>query len=248
MKFALFTTNLAGGGAEKALAKVNPNLIVVTMVGGPVDMRGWEDDVPAILHAWYAGQEQGSALAALIFGDANPSGKLTMTFPVSQAKTPIQTLRQYPGVDGKVWYDESINIGYAGYEALGITPRFPFGFGLSYTSFAYRDLEVNDQGDRVDLRVTIENTGPRAGAETVQLYAVLNYPSGPRKRLVDFCKVGLEPGESRVVTLSIRKSSAERPLDLWTPGKGWQQAPGAIGLLIGASVQDIRLTTQLAPR
>ena len=192
--------DLPNGQGEmlQALAKANPNLVVVTMVGGPVDMCDWEDDVPAILHAWYAGQEQGSALAALIFGDANPSGKLPMTFPVSQAKTPIQTLRQYPGVDGKVWYDEGINIGYAGYEALDIAPRFPFGFGLSYTSFAYRDLEVTDHGDVVDLRFTIENTGPRAGAETAQLYAVLTYPTGPRKRLVDFAKVWLQPGESRV--------------------------------------------------
>lgn len=234
-------------GMLQALAKANPNLVVVTMAGGPVDMREWEDDVPAILHAWYAGQEQGSALAALIFGDVNPSGKLPMTFPVSQAKTPIQSLRQYPGVDGKVWYDEGINIGYAGYEALGISPRFPFGFGLSYTRFTYRELEVHDRGDLVDLQFTVENTGPRTGAETAQMYAVLTYPTGPRKRLIDFAKVWLEPGESRILTLRVKQSSPERPLDLWVPGTGWQRASGAIGLLIGASVQDIRLTTQLHP-
>ena len=152
------------------VAAANPNTILVLMTGQPVTMP-WLDKVPAVIEAWYPGQEQGSAMADVLFGDVNPSGKLPVTFPVGIEQTPTSTPDRFPGVNGVVTFGEEIFVGYRWYDENGLTPLFPFGFGMSYTTFGYSDLLVEDlwavtNGQRQGLRTsfTVTNTGSRVGA------------------------------------------------------------------------------------
>ena len=130
------------------VAAANPRTIVVLMSGGPVATAAWDESIPALLEAWYAGQEQGDAIARVLFGDVNPSGKLPLTFPIDEARTPLTTPEQYPGVDGVLSYSEGILVGYRGYDQRDLEPRFAFGHGLSYTAFAYDGLELEATADR----------------------------------------------------------------------------------------------------
>lgn len=225
----------------RAVARANPRTVVVTMSGGPVETLPWESEVPAIVHAWYPGQEQGSALARLLFGDVNPSGRLPLSFPRSAAEGLIREQHQYPGVDGRIVYSEGLEVGYRGYDARDMTPRFPFGHGLSYTSFAYSGLEV--QGDEAGLSVSchITNTGPVAGIETVQLYLGLPVADTPPRQLADWRQVSLEPGCSANVRFRIENDSVEQALATWCEGKGWQPVRGEVRVCVGASSRDIRL-------
>lgn len=230
----------------RAVATANPRTIVVLMSGGPLETASWDESVPAVLEAWYAGQEQGNAIARILFGDVNPAGKLPLTFPHSEAKTPVATLAQYPGVDGIVHYSEGLSVGYRGYEWFEIEPRYPFGHGLSYTGFAYEQLDITPETDGtqpINVRFTLTNTGSRIGKEIAQIY--LGMPDAidaPSRILVGWTVATLEPGESRVMTVVLDPLSWERPFSYWNAEHGrWECASGTHRLSVGASSRDIRL-------
>lgn len=226
------------------LARVNPRLVVVLIAGSPVEMDGWLGSVPAVLQAWYGGSEAGTALAGVLFGDVNPSGRLPITFPRSMAQTPTYHggPSAYPGVGGVVRYNEGILVGYRWYDTKGIDPLFPFGFGLSYTTFAYSGLKVTSTGpDSAAVECTVTNTGSRAGAEVVQLYVQDRHAPVPRpaKELKAFARVELSPGQSRVVRLPLTPRSFAYYSDA---DHAWKVDGGDFTLLIGSSSRDIHLT------
>jgi beta-glucosidase len=236
------------GQQDELIARVaaaNRNTIVVLNVGSPVEMP-WADDVAAILQSWYGGQEAGNALADVLFGDVTPSGKLPSTFPVRLEDNPA--FINYPGENGKVHYGEGLFVGYRYYDKKQIAPLFPFGHGLSYTTFAYDNLRLNGDsfspGDEIAVSLEVTNTGQRAGQEVVQLY-VRDEASRlvrPVQELKAFAKVALEPGETQTVTLSLNGQS----LAYYDPAAaGWVTESGAFTVLVGSSSRDIRLTGQL---
>ena len=231
----------------RAVAAANPRTVVVLMTGGPVTMP-WLEDVPAVVEAWYPGQEGGSALADVLFGETNPSGRLPVSFPARLEDAPAAgDPARYPGVDDRVRYGEGILVGYRHYDRSGIRPLFAFGHGLSYTRFGYRNLVVTP-GRRTArstastiVDVTVQNTGPVAGTEVVQLY--VGKPSSPAlpqapKELVGFSRVFLEPGESALVRLTL----PPRAFSSWdAAGDRWVSPVGTHRLLVGGSSSDIRL-------
>ncbi len=223
----------------RAVAAANPRTVVVLQTGGPVEMP-WLDDVAAVLEAWYPGQEAGNAIADVLTGVAEPGGRLPQSFPVKWNDNPVhsQDLEIYPGLAGKVRYEEGVFIGYRHYDRQGIAPLFPFGFGLSYTRFALSDFIVDDAAFAADgtvgVRVTVTNTGERAGSEVVQLYVgdpVASVPR-PKKELKAFAKVHLKPGEAREVRLTLK----DRDFAFYSVGaKHWLVEPGEFTLLLGTS-------------
>ena len=243
--------SLPNGQGEliRAVSAVNPNTIVVLMNGGPVETASWEADVPAILEAWYAGQEQGNAVARILFGDVSPSGRLPLTFPRSQSESPVSTLVQYPGVDGIVHYSEGLFVGYRGYDQYNIEPQYPFGHGLSYASYTYGQLSITPEttdsaAQAIRVAFTLSNTGSRSGTEIAQIY--LGIPDeviAPPKKLVDWARVTLKPGETQEITVNLDPLGWERPFSYWNNQHGqWEIAPGTYQLFIGASSRDIRLS------
>jgi len=234
----------------QAVAAANPRTIVVVASGGPVLMP-WLDQVPAVLESWYGGQEVGNALADVLFGDVNPSGKLPITFPRNERDTPVASPEQYSRTELVARYSEGLCVGYRGYDQFGIEPLFPFGYGLSYTSFAYSQLRVEPEttdGTRpIRVNFTLTNTGPCMGAEVAQVY--LGFPvstSEPPKRLVGWAKVEVEPGAARGVTVTLDPNAASRPLSYWNgTTNGWEIASGSYQVYVGASSRDIRLTGSL---
>ncbi|HEX4385481.1 MAG TPA: glycoside hydrolase family 3 C-terminal domain-containing protein, partial [Myxococcales bacterium] len=215
------------------VAAANANTIVVINSGSAVTMP-WLGQVRAVFECWYPGQEYGNAIAALLFGDANPSGKLPVTFPKSLADVPAHTAAQWPGENGTVHYSEDIDAGYRWYDRHQLEPLFPFGYGLSYTVFAYAHLQVERR--RVSFDVT--NTGKREGAEIAQVYVAQPAASGePPKSLRGFAKVTLKPGETRRVTVSLDP----RSFQYWSGG--WKKAVGLQKVLVGSSSRDIHLTS-----
>jgi len=229
----------------------NPRTIVVLATGGPALMP-WLDQVPAVLESWYGGQEQGNALADIIFGDVTPSGKLPVTFPRSDHDTPVSAPEQYAGRDSFIaHYSEGLGVGYRGYDQFGIEPLFPFGYGLSYTSFAYAQLQVEpettDGTGLIQVRFTVSNTGARVGAEIAQIYLGLPAStSEPPRRLVGWAKVELEPGETQEITVTLDPDATMHPLSYWNVNaNGWETASGDYQVYVGASSRDIRLTDTL---
>jgi len=206
--------SLPGHQAE-LIARVvaaNPRTAVVLIDGSPVAMDPWLPSVPSVLQSWYGGSEAGNALAAALFGDVTPSGKLPCSFPRSLADTPTgqEGARAYPGVDGVVHYDEGLLVGYRWYDAKKIDPLFPFGFGLSYTMFTYSNLRVSSGKPGVaEVECDVTNSGPRKGAEVVQLYVRDGHAAVPRpeKELKGFARVELAPGETRTVTIDLNPRS-----------------------------------------
>ncbi|MDW8404161.1 beta-glucosidase [Chloroflexus sp.] len=227
----------------RAVAAANPRTVVVLMNGGPVATAAWEEHVPAILEAWFAGQEQGRAVARILFGEVNPAGKLPLTFPRDLADTPVATAQQYPGVEGVVSYSEGLLVGYRGYDQLGLTPQYPFGHGLSYTTFAYSKLRIDRSAEDINICFTITNTGQRRGAEVAQVYASLPVALGePPRRLVGWARVELDPGEQREVTVNLVLHPPASPLSYWDDAQGtWLTASGTYTFWIGASSRDLRL-------
>ena len=223
-----------------AVASANVNTIVVLSTGSAVVMP-WIDRTPAVLQIWYAGQEGGTVAAALLLGDLNPSGKLPVTFPRAAADAPAAAPARYPGENRVATYDEGALVGYRWYDTRGIAPLFPFGHGLSYTTFAYSDLNVRKSGDGFDVHVTVRNSGRLRGAEVAQVY--LAPPPKPpvpmaAQQLVGFEKVDLNPGESRDVTIHV----GARQLSYWSTQKSaWVVAHGYRPVLVGSSSRDIRL-------
>jgi len=192
----------------EAVAAANPRTIVVLQSGGPVEMP-WIDKVAAVVSAWYPGQEAGNAIADVLTGVAEPGGRLPQSFPVRWADNPAhsQDREIYPGLNGKVRYEEGLFIGYRHYDRLGISPSFPFGFGLSYTQFALSGLELDSSRFEADgvvsLRVTLSNIGARAGSDVVQVYVADPEASlvRPARELKGFAKLQLAAGESRQVEI-----------------------------------------------
>jgi beta-glucosidase len=232
--------NLPGPQTEliKEVTGVNVRTVVVLNCGAPVTMP-WLDDVSAVLLAFYPGQEGGHAIADILMGDVNPSGKLSITLPTRYEDNPAYL--NYPG-ERNVYYGEGIFVGYRYYDYKGVVPMFPFGFGLSYTTFAYSDLKVPDvvkAGDAVEVAVTVKNTGERAGKEVVQLYVhdMLASVVRPPKELKGFQKVRLEPGEHTTLhfTLDARAFSFYD-----VDQKQWVVEPGEFEILVGSSSRDIR--------
>ena len=226
----------------KAVAAANPNTVVVLTTGGPMLMP-WLGQVKSVLQAWFPGQEEGNAIAALLFGDVNPSGKLPQTFPKSQADLPIKTQTQYPGVNNNAGvphakYTEGLKVGYRWFDSQGIEPLFPFGFGLSYTTFSLTGLHVKPAaGGATGARATftVKNTGSRSGSEVAQLYVGMPNETGePPRQLKGYSRVFLSPGQSRTVTLSLGK----RDLSYWGTG-GWTVARGCYRIMLGSSSRDI---------
>ncbi len=219
-----------------AVAQANPHTVVVLDTGGPVLMP-WVDQVPGIVEAWYPGIEDGNAIASILFGDVNPSGKLPETFPKSQADLPTQTPEQYPGVNGHAVYSEGLDVGYRWYDAKAIQPLFSFGHGLSYTTFGYSGLGVRKlSGGNVSVTFTLTNTGSRPGAEVPQVYVGDPPSSGePPKQLKGYQKVFLQPGESRQVSLTLGPRSFAYWQNTWIIGGG------SYSILVGSSSRDIRL-------
>jgi beta-glucosidase len=225
----------------RAVAAANPRTIVVLTTGQPSSMP-WLADVPAVLQAWYGGQEQGSAIAAVLFGDVNPSGKLPITFPRALEQTPDGAA---PPADGAVAHAEGVFVGYRWYDAHGLEPLFPFGFGLSYTSFRYDDLEVEagptagGAESRAHVAFTVTNTGARAGSEVAQVYvgSCLGDAAPPRQ-LAGFSKVHLAPGESARVRVEL----GAEPLSHWSPDAGaWRTPACTVPLVVASSSRDVRL-------
>lgn len=224
-----------------AVAQGNSRTIVVVYSPAQVLMP-WTDQVSAILLGWLPGQEAGGALASVLFGDVNPSGKLPMTFAQNEADYPANTPEQYPGVDGHVYYTEGLRMGYRYFDSAGIKPLFPFGYGLSYTTFDYANLTISPAGVSADGAVTISvdvtNSGARPGAEVAQLY--LGFPmesSEPPSQLKGFQKVFLQPGETRRVTFQV----APQDFSFWSAGLNqWVAYPGSYQVMVGSSSRDIR--------
>jgi beta-glucosidase len=232
-----------------AIANANPNTIVVMQTGGPVEMP-WIGSVAALIQAWYPGQEAGNAIADVLVGAAEPSGRLPQTFPVRWADNPAhsQDREVYPGVEGKVRYEEGIFVGYRHYDRLGMTPLFPFGFGLGYASFAVSGLTVDDtefeaEGN-VMVGVTVTNTSDRDGAAVVQLYVSDDVASDPRpaKELKAFRKVQLKAGESRQLTMTL---DARAFAFYRVQAKHWLVEDGSFTLRVGLSSVELPLTAKV---
>jgi beta-glucosidase len=227
----------------QSVAAVQPNTVVVLNNGSPVVMSEWLDGVAAVLEGYMMGQAGGEAIADILYGKVNPSGKLAETFPLRLADTP--TLINWPGEAGKVRYGEGLYIGYRYYDMRELPVLYPFGYGLSYTTFAYSNPRVSASSfkdvDGVTVAVDVTNTGKVAGKEIVQVYvhdqaATL---SRPQKELKGFAKVSLLPGETKTVSIPLDF----RAFAFYHPGhQKWVAEEGAFDLLIGASAADIRHT------
>jgi beta-glucosidase len=222
------------------VAAANEKTVVVLNTGSPIAMP-WLDRVAAVLQAWYPGQECGNAIADVLFGDVNPSGKLTETFPQRLEDNPAYI--NYPGENGHVHYGEGLFVGYRYYEKRRVAPLFPFGFGLSYTTFEYSNIRLSEteigSQDTLQVSINVTNTGSRAGKEVVQLYVhdSESHLHRPEKELKGFAKVALEPGETKTVTLALDRISLAYYDDL---AHEWVAEAGEFELLVGASSQDIR--------
>jgi beta-glucosidase len=219
------------------VAAANPNTVVVVNSGSAVTMP-WANSVRGIIEAWYPGQEDGNALASLLFGDSNFSGKLPVTFPKSLADVPANTAAQFPGTNNTVQYSEGINVGYRWYDKQNIAPAYPFGFGLSYTTFGYANLTVGnpDASGNVAVAFDVTNTGPKAGSEIAQAYVGQPASSGePPHNLRGFQRVTLNPGATQRVTLTLDP----RSFQYWNGS--WTTAAGAQTIGVGSSSRDLRL-------
>jgi beta-glucosidase len=231
----------------RAVLKANPKTVVVLMGGGAIDMSQWIDQAPAVIQNWYAGLEGGNALARIIFGDVNPSGKLPMTFPKKLEDHGSHALGEYPGDTSKqliVHYLDDIYVGYRYYDTYKVEPQFAFGHGLSYTSFSYNDLKIAKSGKDVIVTFTLKNTGKQAGAEVTQLYIHQEKPVLPRpdKELKGFQKISLKPGEQKIITIKLTEEAFKYYNDV--RGK-WTMDGGNYNIMVGSSSRDIRLNANV---
>ncbi len=228
----------------RQVAALNKNVILVITAGGAVDMTRWIDRAPAILQAWYPGEEGGNALADVLFGDFSPSGKLPASFERRWEDNPTFH-SYYPQRDKRVAYTEGIFLGYRYYDRSNTKPLFPFGFGLSYTRFQYSALHISPgescSPDPVTVSFDVKNVGHRAGAEVAELYVGDSHSSVPRpvKELKGFAKVFLRPGENQKITLTLNRRSFSY-YDV--KNKQWTAEPGPFSILVGGSSAQIELT------
>jgi beta-glucosidase len=224
-----------------AVAAANPRTVVVLNVGGPVLMP-WLERAASVLVAWYPGQENGNSIASILFGDVNPSGRLPITFPRSESELPTATPAQFPGINGHVCYSEGLLMGYRWYDANDAQPLFPFGHGLSYTTFSYSNLTVSvpSAAGQVEVAFDVRNTGNRAGSEVAQLY--LGFPASaaePPRQLKGFQKTALNAGETKRVAFTL----TQEELSYWDVTlRGWKVPAGSFQIMAGPSSRDLRLT------
>jgi beta-glucosidase len=223
-----------------AVAAANPNTIVVLNDNSAILMP-WLNQVAGVFEGFYDGQDWGQAIAALLFGDVNPSGHLPVTFPTSLSAVPASTTAQWPGTNGQVQYSEGLDIGYRWYDATNTAPLFPFGFGLSYTSFSYSNLQVGAlSGNRATVTATVTNTGSRAGTDVAQLYVGDPAAAGePPHQLKGFQRITLNPGASGTVTFTV----TAHDLASWdTTSSNWIAQAGSYQILVGNSSRNLPLT------
>jgi beta-glucosidase len=232
----------------EAVSAVNPHTIVVVHAGAPILMP-WLNRVAAVVLGWYPGQEDGTVTARILFGDADPGGRLPITFPANAAQLPTSALQQYPGLNGQESYSEGLEVGYRHYLAQHLTPLFPFGFGLSYTTFKVDRLIAPGQvqaGKPMTLSVHLANTGTRAGTEVIQAY--VQQPSSakePSATLQGFTKVELAPGASQTVRLTL----SARAFEHWDEhGQSWVPSPGTATIRVGTSATNTPLQAQVTIR
>ncbi|MGP4049150.1 beta-glucosidase family protein [Streptomyces sp. 2A115] len=225
-----------------AVTAANPRTTVVLNTSSSTSMP-WLERTAAVLQMYYPGQEGAAATAAVLFGDCDPGGRLTQSFPADDDRHPVAgDARRYPGADGVEEYSEGVHVGYRWYDAKGVRPLFPFGHGLSYTSFAYEDLRVDRSGDGLDVAFTVRNTGRRDGVDIPQVYV------GPSpdlqldqavRALGGYRRLGLRAGESRRVTVRVDV----RTLSSWDPRRhGWVLGTGRRTVWVGASASELRLS------
>jgi beta-glucosidase len=227
------------------LVKANPRIVAVLVGGSPMEMEAWLARVPAVLLSWYSGMEGGNAIARVLFGDVNPSGKLPATFPKRLADSPAHTFgaKGFPGENGTTVYAEGVFVGYRWFDTKNIEPLFAFGHGLSYTTFQYSNLKLvrgpDANGPITTVEFEITNTGKRAGAEVAQIYVqdVQASVARPLKELKGFRKVLLQPGETKKVSVPLDRSA----FGFYDEKQGaWVAEAGEFKILAGASVRDIR--------
>jgi beta-glucosidase len=228
-----------------AVAAANPNTIVVLNSGSAVTMP-WLSSIKGLLEAWYPGQEDGTAIASLLFGNTDPSGHLTVTFPTSLSEVPASTAAQWTGENGTVQYSEGIDVGYRWYNQNNVTPLFPFGYGQSYTTFSFSNLKVGTlpEGGAATVTATVTNTGSRAGADVAQLYVSDPSASGqPPKQLEGFQRVNLQAGASQTVTFQLTQQN----LQYWnSSSSNWATSTGSYGIDVGDSDANLPLSGTLA--
>lgn len=233
----------------KAVVAANPKTIVVVVAASPVELNEVEQHASAILFSWFNGSEGGNALADILVGNVSPSGKLPFTFPNALNDSPAFALGTFPGKNGVAKYDEGLLVGYRWFDTKNVRPLYPFGFGLSYTTFDYRsigtDKEKYSAKDVIKVSVEIKNSGKTAGDEVVQLYVhrVDAKVEWPEKELKAFNRVTLKAGETKKVALEVPVAS----LRYWDETKnGWQLEPGKIRLMAGTSSADMQLTKEVS--
>ena len=232
----------------RCIAKANPKTIVLLNAGGNAAMQSWINQVPGLLHTWYAGQEGGTAIAEILFGRTNPSGKLPMSFEKEWKDNPAFNYYYDSAGSKRVAYKEGIFTGYRYYDSRNIAPRFPFGFGLSYTNFSYSNIKTvvqqNNNDPEVTVSFTIQNTGEADGAEVAQVYVRdLETPvPRPYKELKGFAKVFLKKGEKRRVTVSLGKAAFSY---FKTAENRFAYDKGAFEILVGNSAEKILLKSKI---
>jgi beta-glucosidase len=223
-----------------AVSNVNPNTVVILNTGGPILMNNWINNTKAVLEAWYGGQEMGNAVANILTGKVDPSGRLPATFPYRKEDIPAiyyvnNPEEGYPGIDGHVRYAEGVYVGYRHYDAKDINPLFPFGYGLTYTTFNYRDFEVSvDKAGQGKASIVVQNIGTREGKEVIQLYKVS--PGRDYKELISFKKITLQPGKFEKVLFYITPNllaDYDKNLD-------YTIQSGIYELSVGSNVVDIK--------
>jgi beta-glucosidase len=224
-----------------AVAAANPKTVVVLHTNSATTMP-WLNSVAGVLEGFYPGQQVGTATAELLFGDVNPSGKLPVTFPKSLADVPANTTAQWPGNGTNVQYSEGLNVGYRWYDDKNIAPLFPFGYGLSYTTFGFSNLQVGAlSGGTATVSATVTNTGTRAGTEVAQLYVGAPVATGePNHQLRGFQRVTLDPGQAKTVQFSLTAHDLAHWVD-----SGWTTTAGAYQILVGDSSRTLPLTGTL---
>jgi len=240
----------------QAMLAANKNTVVVLNSGGGVDMNAWIDHTPALLEDWYPGQEGGQAVAEIIFGDVNPSGRLPATFERHWEDNPVHDNYYPPAGTTRVEYKEGIFVGYRGYEHNGTKPLFPFGYGLSYTTFAYSNLGIkpaasmstgaDSTAPMVEVSFDVKNTGSREGADVAQIYVADPHSKVPRpaKELKGFVGFDLQPGESKTSTITLDR----RAFSYYdVQAKKWTMPADEFNILVGRSSQDIELHGSVAP-
>jgi beta-glucosidase len=216
-----------------AVARANPHTIVV-MENGGAQVMPWLSQVSAVLEAWYPGQRGGPAIANILFGSVNPSGKLPITFPADESDLPHPAIAGNPNISTPfpVNYSEGLLVGYKWYDAKKITPQFPFGFGLSYTTFSFSNFNIgsgtSSGSPRFQVDFNVTNTGPVAGAQVAQVYVGLPASTGePPRRLVGWQKIFLQPGAEQLVSIAINEDDSSHPLSWWdVKSNSWQTATG----------------------